>query len=251
MKQEIYNKEYAIGEIIVGSWHSFKENFQLILWVTLIVHLPINTLVAFFPIDKFMKAKGFLPGFKLYLGVSQLIEGLIGIIAVMAIAYIVKAGVDGQVIGLGQALKKSLSKWLAVIGTNIMLSIFLFGLTLLLIVPGIIYGVYWVFSLYAVVFQNKFGKDAMNYSKAIVKDRWWRVIGYSLVIGLITVTMMLSLGFILRAFSSFILPDNFSFNIISSIISDTVIDFVSTFFTVGSVIFFINFDSTKKQLPQS
>ena len=247
MKPEIYNKEYTIGEILLESWRSFKENFRLMLLITLVVYVPINTILAFVPFDKLIEQQGFLRGLKVYLRGIQVLEGLIGVIATMAIAYIIKSKIDGQIVSFGQALKKSLSRWLAAVGTNIILFIFLLGLVLLLIIPGIIYYGYWMFTLYPVVFQDKFGKDAMDYSKAIVKDRWWKVAGYSLVLGLLGLITMVLVGAILGFLLGFLLPDNFFVNIASDIVSNTIVDVVSSFFfTVVFVIFFINFDSTKK-----
>ncbi|QQG46128.1 MAG: hypothetical protein HYY55_04175 [Candidatus Niyogibacteria bacterium] len=238
MEQEIYNKEYTIGKILSESWKKFKENFQLILLITLVVYIPVNIILAFIPIDALMEQWGTLRGFKIYMKVIQIFEGLIGIIASMAIAYIIKSKIDGQTISFGQALKKSMSRWPAAIGTNILFGIFLLGLTLLLIIPGIIYYVYWSFVLYIVVLQDKSGKSALDYSKAIVKGRWWKVAGYSLVFGL--------LGLIVGVIAGvpyWFLPDNFA----TSIATDTLIDVVYSFFTVVSIIFFINFDSTKKE----
>ena len=45
MKQEIYNKEFTLGEIFTESWNVFQENFWLILSVTLIVYIPINIIL--------------------------------------------------------------------------------------------------------------------------------------------------------------------------------------------------------------
>lgn len=239
MEQEIYNKEYTIGKILSESWRKFKENFRLILLITLIVYIPINIILAFIPIDTLMEQQGTLQGFRIYMKVIQILEGLIGIIATMAIAYAIKNKIDGKSIGIGEALKKSFSRWGAAIGTNIILGIFLLGLTLLLIIPGIIYYVYWSFVLYVVILQNKSGKSALDYSKTIVKGRWWKVAGYSLVFGILS----LIVGIIAGA-PYWFLPDNF----LTSIATDTLIDVVSSFFTVVSIIFFINFDGTKKEV---
>lgn len=247
MKPKIYNKEYTISEILSESWRSFKENFHLILLITLVVYIPINTVLAFIPFDKLMEQQGFFRGLKVYIRSIQVLEGLIGIIATMAIAYIIKSKIDGQIVSFGQALKKSLSRWPAAVGTNIILFVFLLGLTLLLIIPGVIYYVYWMFTLYPVVLQDKFGKGAMDYSKAIVKDRWWKVMGYSLVFGLLGLIAIVLIGVFSGFILGLLLPDNFFVNIVSDVVSNTIVDVVSSFFfTVVFVIFFINFDGTKK-----
>ena len=231
MTQEIYQKQFSIGKILSESWKRFTENFQLILIITLIVYIPINIILAFVPIGESLE------NFKLFYWIIQIHEGLIGIIATMAIAYAIKNKIDGKSISIGEALKKSLSRWGAAIGTNIILGIFLLGLTLLLIVPGIIFDVYWIFVIFVVILNDKSGKDALDHSKKIVKGRWWTVVGYSIVFGI--------LGFIVLMIGVvpfWFLPENF----LTSIATATLIDIIVSFFTVVSTIFFINFDSTKK-----
>ncbi len=155
----------------------------------------------------------------------------------MAIAYVIKNKIDGKSISIGEALKKSFSRWGATIGTNIILGIFILGLTLLLIFPGIIYIVYWVFAPLAVILNNKFGKDALNYSKSIVKGRWWTVAVYSTIF----VLLEFAVG-IIGEIPYWFLPQNFFTNITANI----SIDILLSFFTVVSTIFYINFNSTKK-----
>lgn len=231
MTQEIYKNQFSIGKILSESWKRFTENFQLILIITLIVYIPINIILSFIPIGESLE------NFGTYIRVIQILEGSIGIIATMAIAYAIKNKIDGKSISIGEAFRKSLSRWGAAIGTNIILGIFLLGLTLLLIVPGIIFYVYWIFVTFVIILNDKSGNDALDYSKQIVKGRWWTVAGYSIVFGI--------LGFIVGIIGGipyWFLPENF----LISIASNTIIDILMSFFTVVSTIFFINFDSTKK-----
>ncbi len=230
MVLEIYQKQFSIGKILSESWKRFTENLRLILIIALIVYLPINIILSFVTLEETV--------WNFYALVIQLLKGLIGIIATMAIAYAIKSKIDKKSISIGEALRKSLSKWGAAIGTNIILGIFLLGLTLLLIVPGIIYSVYWIFVTFVVILNDKSGKDALDYSKKIVKGRWLTVAGYSIVFGV--------LGFLLAFVGGiffWFLPEHF----LTSIATDTLIDLLVSFFTVVLTIFFINFDSTKNK----
>ena len=231
MKQEIYKKQFSIGKIFSESWKHFTENFQSILMITLIVYIPINMILFFVPGGES------LDDMRIYFRVIQLLEAFIGIIATMAIAYVIKAKIDGESINTDDALKKALSMWTKVVSTNILLGIFLFGLTLLLVIPGVIYYVYWVFTIYVVLFNGKTGKSAMDYSKGIVKNRWWRVAGYSFAFGILGFIVGITVGI-----PYWFLPEN----IITSVVSDTLIDIALSFFTVISIVFFVNFDATKK-----
>lgn len=231
MDQEISQKQLSITEIMSRAWKIFKENFKTIATIVLIIYIPINIILFYVPVEDTLE------GMRSYFRVIQLFESLIGIIATIAIALVVKSKMEGNVLGVKEALKQSLSKWGVVVGTNILLGIFLVGLTLLLIVPGIIYFIFWLFVTYTVVFNNKSGKAAMNYSKEIVSGRWGIVFGYFFVFGLFG----LLLGIIV-AIPSLFLPTN----LIISVISDTSTDIIASFFSVVWVIFYLNFEATKR-----
>jgi hypothetical protein len=236
MKPELYNKEYTTGKILLESWRILKENFRLILLITLVVYVPVGAILAFIPVDKLMEQHGFAYALRIHV----ILESLIGIIASMAIAYVVKSRLDGQAISFRQALKKSLSRWTAALWTNSIMVIFLLGLTVLLIILGIMYYVYWIFVLYVVALQDKSGKDALNYSKVIVKGRWWKVATYYFIFGLWQLVVYLITYVPLIIF----LPENFFINVAT----DLVFAIVTSCFMVVYVIFFINFDSTKKEV---
>lgn len=97
---------------------------------------------------------------------------MIGIIATIAIAFVVQARINNEVITIGDAFKKAFSKWGIVIGASMLMGLYLMGLYILLIIPGFIFSIYWIFTIYAVILLNKSGKEAMDYSKELVTGRW-------------------------------------------------------------------------------
>jgi ABC-type Fe3+ transport system permease subunit len=237
MKDIITNNQMSIYEIISRAKRIYSENFNAILYIILIIYIPINIVLALIPVEDYTELNT-------YLRVFQMLEGLIGIIATMAIAFIVKHHVEGKKIGHKEALKESMQKWLAALGTSIIMGIFLFLLALLLIIPAIIFYVYWIFAIYVVLFYNKVGKKALDYSKEIVKGRWWTVFGYSLIFSIIGFLLAFMIG-LFEAFipSSLDMYSKFTFLIIIY----TVIDIVLAYMTVVLTIFFLNFDATKKK----
>ena len=56
---------------------------------------------------------------------------------------------------------------------------------LLLIIPGIIFSVYYSFAVYAFFFEDKRGMDAIKRSKELVKGYWWAVFGRVIFFALI------------------------------------------------------------------
>ena len=129
MNGNIFKKEYSIGEILSDAWGLFINNFKLILWITLIVYIPLNIINELIsvsaPADPEMVALYAWPFFA-----TIIITSLIGIVATLAIAFVVKYRVENKEIGLGEALKKGFSRWVPAIGTSLLAGIFLIGLYL-------------------------------------------------------------------------------------------------------------------------
>lgn len=233
--------EYSIGKILSLGWKYFEQNWKTILFIILIIYIPINIIVTLTSIHTNYADFGSVSGgMRLY----QLLQAVIGIIATMAIALVVKSNIDGNTLSLKESLKKAARLWPKAFSTNILLAICLIGLTLLLIVPGLIFGIYWMFSLYAVIFHDKIGTKAFGYSKSVVKGRWWKVLGYSIVFGILMVIASLVIGLITGLISGLI--PTIAGSSIVEIVLTTGGDFVLAFFTVVSTVFFLNFDKTKR-----
>jgi hypothetical protein len=73
--------------------------------------------------------------------------------------------------------------WLSVL-TSILVILW----SLLLIIPGIIFSIYYSLAVYVFFFEGKKGMEAIKRSKALVKGYWWpvfgRTIGFSLIVWL-------------------------------------------------------------------
>jgi len=101
--------------------------------------------------------------------------------------------------------KKYFWKYIAL---SIVLSFFLFFLYLALIIPGIIFSVYWIFAFYILISENKGIMDSLRRSKEIVKGRWWKVFGFLALMVLIifgTSFILAFIPFIGQIFSSLVI----------------------------------------------
>lgn len=228
-----HSKEYSVREILTLAWRIYKENFKAILYITLIVYIPLNFILSLLPTTDQIS-----PGDpKSFLRLLEVLEGLLGIIATLAIAYLVKARSENESLNFKQALNKALERFLPALGTNILMGILLLLLFLLLIVPGVIFSVYWAFSTYVVAFKNLAFMKALNYSKSLVFGRWWRTLNISAILTILAIVISLVLSLPAQS-----LPNNF----ITTTFWKTVIDIISAYFTVAYVIFYLNWDKTKK-----
>lgn len=79
-------------------------------------------------------------------------------------------------------------------GLSLLVGIIVMLWTLLFIVPGIIMGIFYMFSIYAFLFAEQRGKQAMKFSKQLVQGYWWAVFGRLCFLILIIIIFSALLG---------------------------------------------------------
>lgn len=67
---------------------------------------------------------------------------------------------------------------------SMVIGLIIFGGMVLLIVPAVIFGVWYSFSLFLVMDKTLSIKESLKQSKAMVKGKFWKVLGRNLVFGL-------------------------------------------------------------------
>jgi len=235
MDQDINLTRYGLGRVIAVGWEQYRSHFRSILAIFLIVYIPINIGLTFVPVDYLIDQHG-LRGLKIYMKVIQLTEFFIGVLATMSLAKLIEGSMQGRPITWQQSLRHALSRWGASIITGLLAGLIILGMCLLLIVPGIIWGLYYSLIIYVVALRGLSGKQALDYSKAIVKGQWWRVFGYLLVINVLGVVagIILTVPFLFT-------PDSRILDVASS----TLADLVSALFLAMTIVLFLNNDSIR------
>jgi len=194
--------KYTLSSILSKSWDLYIKHFKTIALITIITYLPLNLFLFFF-------AENTLDSFLTVTRIANIYEFAIGILGIMAISLLVDKGKLN--------LRKVFDSWPTAIYTQILLAIFIVLLLLALIIPGIIFLVYWFFTINAIILSKKEGKAAMDYSKSLVKGRWWEVLGYLLVIGILPIIVIAAFGLLTLA-----IPDTSPLMILVSTVSDII-----------------------------
>ena len=88
------------------------------------------------------------------------------------------------------------TRLLDVVFTAILQTILLIFLFILLIVPGIIFSIYWIFVYLVVLFRKKSFFNALTYSFNLVRYNWWRTLGYLVILLLIIIAVAMIFFFI-------------------------------------------------------
>jgi hypothetical protein len=76
-----------------------------------------------------------------------------------------------------ELLKKSMPLILPLLLVGILVALAVVGGLILLIIPGIIFAVWFAFSNYTLILEGKRGTEALKASKALVDGRWGDVFG--------------------------------------------------------------------------
>lgn len=170
---------------------------------------------------------------------------MFGILATIAIALVIKSSIEHKHISWIESLKLATNKWPKVIATVLLAGLLTMLLFLLLIVPGIIFMIYWQFIIYVVIFSDKWGSEALDYSKTIVKKRWWKTFGFALVIFLASMLWAViigSIGGFFAGFFSVIIPKA---EFIVLLVGKSIWAVTYAFFSVLPVIWYLSWDSSK------
>lgn len=101
-----------------------------------------------------------------------------------------------QDISFKEIFNKSRPYLMIYLGLAIVQGLALFGLYLLLIIPGIIFSVYWMFSPYILINEKKGIINSMRESKKLVDGKWWTIFSYTLLIFLIIIAVNIIASFI-------------------------------------------------------
>lgn len=154
--------------------------------------------------------------------------------------------VENKELSLEQTISLAWHKLRPYIWTSILQGICLLGLFILLIIPGLIFAVFWYFTLYIVVYYGKTGMGAMKESKSIVTGRWWKTLWYMLLIGIISA---LAIGVIVALISALVgmLGDP----VIASGITQLISYIMQLLILVVMTVFFLRRDKTRITAPQS
>lgn len=81
----------------------------------------------------------------------------------------------------GELFSLGTKKYGLTLGFYILYFLFLIGLFFLFIIPGIIFSIYWVLAIYVLIYENKGVIDSLKGSYNLVRNRWWRTLGYVIV----------------------------------------------------------------------
>lgn len=241
------------SEIVEKSWELYKKNWRVLVPYLLLLLVPSVVLAVLGVISFFLTA---------YVPSSALINNVIILVIVaaavvfalwvsIALALTLKKIAQGQPLENWRTSFNSSSRYLGpVILTSILVAIIVFAGTLLLIIPGIIFGVWYAFTFYQVVFEDKTGAAALAESKKLVVGRWWAILWRLFLPAAVFTLILLLANYILNLPFYFIFGlDSNLIDIAEKIISALVNIVVSPLTALASVLLYFSAKETSTATP--
>ena len=224
----------SLSNIWDRTWDLYTKNFKSTSVLVLIFSVPLIILYLFAPYSMFKP--DLLNGRWIFFTADILLGALIGMVLSLSLNYNIYQSSKNHKVKFIDALRFALSKFWTAFGTSLLMALMLIGLFLLLIVPGIIFAIYWSFLVPVIIIKNLSGKKALDYSKSVVRKRWWKTLGYSIVLGLIPVAIIMIVMFLMTAYY----PSNIGYSIyyIISLLA-------SIFIYTSQIVLFLELDRTK------
>jgi len=179
-------------ESAIATWWKHLKKFVLIyVWGLLFGLVPLA-------------AAALIMGLNLWLGggdngsASAIVAVIVFIAALIAAYYFIRGYIGAFLLlkknyeGEEMAIfKETAAYFWPYLGLVLLTALFVLLWTLLLIIPGIIYGVFYSFAVFAFFFEDKRGLAAIRRSASLVTGYFWPVFGRLVLVGVIAWVFMM------------------------------------------------------------
>lgn len=248
---------FTIPEIIEKSWLLYFKHFkELALYVILFFLLtPLFSLffLTLVGIDGFLIVKGAGPGL---LVPANIILGLALFIAALLIYFFVFAGFCQHIRHIfsgkpaprffeGLMLNRGIVVSTCIVA--ICVALVVLGGSILFIIPGLIFTIWYVFSVNEAIFNGQTGGQAMRASKKLVAGRWWAIFGRVVVPPFFFVVCAILLQFVI-AWTSYLFFSQGAADTITSITSAVLNALLIPLLTVCNLVLYF---SAQESAPAS
>lgn len=206
LSQKQIQKPRRFREIFKDSWEFFKENFSLLALIVLIIEGPIALLSLFSEIAILREIKLQNPQIisllslnteeikeliSKYLSGTQnlgasfwivFISGMIFLIFLLILESIVlliaiKKKIESKKFLIKSCFKEGILKFFSYLWVNILVFLAFLGGLILLIIPGVIFYIWFVFAALLVIFEDLKGRAALKRSYELTKGYFWKILG--------------------------------------------------------------------------
>ncbi len=257
-------KEFSLNEILIISWEICKKYFRDIFPIAFIVYLPMNIFLALLPIENIINILpallpiGNIDDFKSYSYLSWFeifgkmnISIYLSFLGNILLSLLIKDRLANNKTNFKQIIKhftNLTNKDLIINFTMIFVVFVCFNLWMylsilyptvffVLLIPLIFYLINWCFTIYIFAYKEINLYEAMKYSYSMVYYRWGKVF--------LKVLLLILFSQVTTSLAG--LPYSYLHNtFFIKIFYTNIVSVLTSYFVVAFIIFYINFDDTKR-----
>lgn len=189
-------------DIIKKTISLYRENFRLFLWyyilINVVVYIPVilfATLIFGATVASNSASLSLILSIVSVLILTTAI--VMSIILGITMTQVVAKRYQNQTVGtVKQEFIATKPVFWSAIGAMILSGLAILGGFILLIIPGIIFSIWFAFSSYAAVIDGHKAGAALSYSKSLVRGRWFEVFWRLFVPGLFVAALYLALDLV-------------------------------------------------------
>jgi len=234
-------KLIPIADIIKNGWELYTENFQKFLIPILIMALPYAIL---FLLQYYGRTWAAIFIVIVFVSIIM-IELWLGIYFILMIDKIY----NKQKIDTNKLLEEAFKKIASYFWVCVLMALVIIAGLILIIIPGIIFTIWFNFAPYANVLENKKGITALKASKELVEKRWfatcWRLIVPPLLVYLIVMAIVIGLTFMVTGGQ--INNASIEQNLLINSLSTFIFILLSPLFISFSIILYNSLKETKQE----
>lgn len=164
----------SVQDIIQQSWKVYEENFKTILKITVwgFLAMTFGSIGVYF-VDLLFTGHLIVKGFLSFL--VNLPQILIALWMTIVLIDFVNKLLGNKKAALSESINKSFKIFWPAFLLSIIVALIETAGFILLIIPGIIFTVWFVFAIYEMILNKKNISDALKTSKELSKNRWFPV----------------------------------------------------------------------------
>ncbi len=183
-------REMAFAEVLDSAFQLLRDHFVLLVGTSAITLVPVQLGILLFPRATLRGAGGIVVVALLILIISPFVRALQ--------AFVIGELYLGRSVSLGQAYGQILRIFFPLTGTIFLSSLAIMGATLLLVLPGIYFGLAFVLINQVMVFERTFGAQALGRSRELMQGNFLRAIGILLLEAVMSWTLTFGVSLALR-----------------------------------------------------
>ncbi|MFX0068749.1 MAG: zinc ribbon domain-containing protein [Promethearchaeota archaeon] len=158
----------------------------------------------------------------------------------------------GREADLSDSFGHASARFLSLLGSAILFGLAIIVGFILLIIPGILFFVWFLLSSQCVILEDQTAVSSLGRSKHYVEGNWWKTFGVVIVAGIIigvTSAITSAIAYVFVVGLAGIITDAFIVSIISGIISAIITAFITPFWIVAATVLYHDLKARKSGMP--